>query len=96
MDAPTHTFAITTLAYLNCIQASQLSVDLCFRFTNLIINAILFFVSKLPWFVELREVSLMSTLTGNKIYTHEPWLSRSMEEVGSVQQVSVSVAHLVA
>ena len=28
--------------------------------------------------------------------THEPWLSRSMQEVGSVQYVSVSIAHLVA
>jgi hypothetical protein len=28
--------------------------------------------------------------------THEPWLSRSMQEVRLVQHVSVSVAHLVA
>jgi hypothetical protein len=36
---------------MNLIVAGQLSVDLCFRFTDLVINAVLFFVSELPWFV---------------------------------------------
>ena len=85
MEGPTHTATVANLAGMSCTEASQLSVDLCFRFTNLIINAILFFVSELPWFVKLCEVSLMSTVAGSIIYTYEPWLSRSMEEVGSVQ-----------
>jgi hypothetical protein len=44
---------------VNRIEAGQLSVDMCLRLTDLNIDTVLFFVSKLPWFVELREVSLM-------------------------------------
>jgi hypothetical protein len=36
---------------MNPVEAGQLSVDLSFRLTNLIINAVLFFVSELPRFV---------------------------------------------
>jgi hypothetical protein len=48
MDFPTRT---ATVNYMNRIEAGQLSVDVCLRLTDLNIDAVLFFISKLPWFV---------------------------------------------
>jgi hypothetical protein len=50
-DVSTPTAFRNVFACMNLIVAGQLSVDLCFRFTDLVINAVLFFVSELPWFV---------------------------------------------
>jgi hypothetical protein len=50
-DVSTPTAFFNTFACMDRVVAGQLSVDLCFRFTDLVINAVLFFVSELPWFV---------------------------------------------
>jgi len=63
MDFPART---ATVNYMNHVEAGQLPVDLCLCLTDLNIDTVLFFVSNLPWFVELREVSLMSPIVVNR------------------------------
>jgi hypothetical protein len=69
----TTTVSIVTWC-LDRIGAVQLSFNLCLRFTNLIIDTILFFVSKLPWFVELCQVSVKLIELRNVVCTYESWL----------------------
>jgi hypothetical protein len=53
-----HTTSVGAFVWrLRHIVTSQLSLKLCLRLSNLAINAILFFVSELPWFVQLGSIS---------------------------------------